>query len=173
MTGDDVVKLLWTVKATWPTFQVLEGDLLAAQVQAWGGLLGEFDYPTAAAAVAVLAAHGREFAPAPGQLRQALLAAAGALAPDVDGALSEVHQQIRRVGYLGSPEWSHPAIAATVQALGGWAEVCASTNPEAFRAHFRQLYAPAAARENHDVLTPPAHRAALGAGSRLALEAGT
>jgi hypothetical protein len=160
MNGTEITKLLWTVKATWPTFQVME-DQLPAQIQVWGALVGEFTFEEAAGALMRLAAAGREFAPAPGQLRQTLLAAAGTLAPDSDQALAEVQHEIRRVGYIGRPEWSHPAIGAAVDAFGGWAEVCASTNPEAFRAHFRQLYAAAATREDRDVTTPRAAQEAL------------
>jgi hypothetical protein len=65
---------------------------------------------------------------------------------DADAAWAEVQRQIRAVGYYGQPTWSHPAIAAAVEALG-WDTLCRSTNPEADRAHSVRFYAMAQKRE--------------------------
>lgn len=65
--------------------------------------------------------------------------------PDVDEAWGEVLRQIRAVGYYGQPQWTHPAIAETVAALG-WQELCMSDNAVADRAHFGQFYGKARTR---------------------------
>lgn len=76
---------------------------------------------------------------------------------DSDAAWAEVQRQIRAVGYYGQPTWSHPAIAAAVDALG-WDRLCTSTQPQTDRAHFLRFYATAQKREqvHHQWATLPA-----------------
>lgn len=171
MNRHEILKLVWTVKAHWANFQVFEGDLLQVQAAAWMDLLDDISFDHARAAVAELDAHGREFAPTPGMIRAQALARAGLGAPDFDQALAEAMLTARTVGRTGTPEWSHPAIGNAVAALGGWSAFCNSENPEALRAHFRQAYETAAARADHEAVTPPVvHELVAGLAERLALE---
>lgn len=102
---------------------------------------------------AVLAMPG-EFAPNVSQVRAAALRlSSNNPAPDPDEMLAEVWATIAKVGYVGTPTWSHPAVEAAIAAVGGWLEVCKSDNPEAMRAHLRQAYATAAQRTTNS--TPP------------------
>jgi len=54
-------------------------------------------------------------------------------------AWGEVRKKIGAIGCYGSPEFSHPIISFTVDALG-WQTLCDMTNADATRAHFMKLY---------------------------------
>lgn len=129
------------------------------------------------AAVEMLAAEGERFAPNPGQVRKTAVEmatiAAGSDMPDADEALGEVYEAIARVGHYGTPEWSHEAIGATVDALGGWQEaVCHHENTEAFRAHFLKLYASAVTRRRRQQVAPESVRQLIATGLDLRLGRG-
>lgn len=171
MNQVDVLKLIWTVKAHWSNFQVFDGELLQVQAAAWLDLLADIPFDHGRAAVAELDAHGREFAPTPGMIRAQALARQGLGAPDFDQALAEAMLAARTVGRDGIPNWSHPAIGHAIAALGGWSAFCNSENPDALRAHFRQAYETAAARADHEAVTPPVvHELVSGLADRLALK---
>ncbi len=159
MNDNDIAKLAAMTKAFWPQFEAGPET-----VPAWRLLLEDVDYEQAKAALLDVSTSGAHFPPPPGVIRKAALKGTGAGAPDVDAALDEVMTMIRRRGYLCPPvetDWSHPAVGFTVRALGGWREVCESTNPEAFRAHFRQLYTSAVERSERVAMRPPAASLAL------------
>ena len=60
---------------------------------------------------------------------------------DWNEAWAELQRQILRVGYVGVPEWTNPALAETVKTLGGWRAVCMNEDPEGVaRAQFRDVY---------------------------------
>lgn len=60
---------------------------------------------------------------------------------DWNEAWAEMQRQILRVGYIGVPEWTNPALAETVKTLGGWRAVCMNEDPEGVaRAQFRDAY---------------------------------
>lgn len=60
---------------------------------------------------------------------------------DWNEAWSELQRQILRVGYVGVPEWTNPALAETVKTLGGWWAACMNEDPEGVaRAQFRDVY---------------------------------
>lgn len=60
---------------------------------------------------------------------------------DWNEAWAEMQRQILRVGYIGVPEWTNPALAETVKTLGGWRAVCMNEDPEGVaRAQFRDVY---------------------------------
>ena len=89
---------------------------------------------------------------------------------DWNEAYAEMQLQIRRVGYVGISEWSeaegkfvsrppeftNPALAETVKALGGWKAVCMNEDPEGvFRAQFRDVYAVVIGRMERKVTQSP------------------
>lgn len=77
--------------------------------------------------------------PSVASIRRRVASRAGVLAPTGLEAWAEVTEQSSNGGRSRSPEWSHPAIADTVRAVG-WYTLCSSTNPEAMRAQFLRLY---------------------------------
>jgi hypothetical protein len=84
--------------------------------------------------------HSKYF-PAIAELRTAafdILEAITPLPSDYE-AWGEVQAEIRRVGHVQPPEFSHELIAQAVDLLG-WRYLCLSENPVADRAHFVQAY---------------------------------
>lgn len=75
---------------------------------------------------------------------------------DADEAWGEVLTQIRKVGYYRTPEWSHPALADAIQAMG-WQDLCMSDNAEADRAHFMKFYQIAQTRRREQKLVDEFH----------------
>jgi hypothetical protein len=75
---------------------------------------------------------------------------------DWSGAWSELQRQIRVTGYVGKPEWTNPALAKTVEYLGGWLAVCMNEDPEGvFRAQFRETYERVIERMERSVTQSP------------------
>ncbi len=162
MNRKETVALVATAHGLWPGFDIHE-----ATVPAWMAVLHDVEFDQAEAALKVYAGEGAEFAPPPGVLRGQVMQLTGKWAPDLDEAMREVGEMVRRRGWVHPPEatdWSHPAIHEAVRSMGGWREVCASTNPEAFRAHFRQLYTVARERANRATAAPAEVMAALDRG---------
>ena len=137
--------VLWPRTVTPPTDDIT----LALTVQVWQDVLGDLEPEQVRAAMAAWA--GR-FPPTPRELRDATLAVARKVAgipdaPDVDEALAELERAIHLIGYMGRPDWSHPAIGQAVAAVGGWADgICHTSNPTATRAHFIAAYKSAVER---------------------------
>ncbi len=65
--------------------------------------------------------------------------------PSATEGWNEVLEQIRTVGYIGTPQFSNAITARVVKAMG-WRELCASENVIADRAHFMRMYEQIAAR---------------------------
>jgi hypothetical protein len=81
------------------------------------------------------------FFPAIAELRSAafdILEAITPLPSDYE-AWAEVQAEIRRVGHVGQPQFSHE-LTDKVVALLGWRYLCLSENPVADRSHFIQAY---------------------------------
>jgi hypothetical protein len=140
--------------ALWPHYKPVPGTFALGD-----RLLGPLDARAVAAAIEQFSLEGREFAPPLGLVaRRAHELAAGARGesvPDAQQALAEVQDRIHRVGIYGTPEWSHAAVGATVDAMGGWRSACRDENPEAFRAHFMRLYDVMRARVERESLLSP------------------
>jgi len=73
---------------------------------------------------------------------------------DAYSAWEQVKAQIRRVGYVGTPELDDMTGEA-VRAIGGWREVCLSENSVADRARFVAAYDTFLARERNRAVTLP------------------
>jgi hypothetical protein len=158
VTLEEHAKVWALIAALWPHHRPTTGTMLVAEE-----FLVPLDFATTCAVVKMLAVAEPEFAPGPGKLRKAVVEAEqGATLPG-ELALAEVMAQVSRTGRYGAPSWSSPALAAAVQAMGGWVAVCDSDNPEAFRAHFLRLYEPMAKRQTDEAALPASVRAlALG-----------
>jgi hypothetical protein len=139
VTREELDQCFATLVAAWPHFDPNPQTFELAE-----RLLMPLPFAVVGAAIAEFALTGREFAPPIGLLarrsHELAAEARGDHLPDADEALTEVYEQLARVGIYRTPTWSHPAIAATIAAFGGWEQVCLNDNPEAFRAHFMRLY---------------------------------
>lgn len=164
MTDDQYDEVALAITGLWPNWQANRATWAVAE-----RLLGSLPYPDVVAAVDALAIESPRFFPGPGELRVRAIELGGgsAGAPAPDEAWGEVVRERSRAGqYAGTAlsdrtlGWSHPAVAAVVEALG-WAELCTSENEVADRAHFMRLYAERVTRLRTDAATPPSVAAAL------------
>lgn len=160
MTRTELARVVAEVNALWPQARWEADTIRAAEA-----LLLDLNPGVALRAVHDLASEAREFAPPPGVIRRRTVelsdAPIGIHPPSEDEAMAEVYEQIRRTGVYRVPTWSHPAIGAVVQALGGWEFVCLTENQDALRAHFFRLYTLRAGRAKRLAVTTPAVRALL------------
>lgn len=130
-------------------------------MRAGESLLLDLDPAVVLGAVRALAAEGERFAPNPGQVRRKAVELGSPPVPTADQALAELNTLMSRVGHMGRPEFSHPAIADTVLAMGGWYQLCVSEAGVADRAHFLKLYGTVEARHTQAALLPPSVAALL------------
>lgn len=152
MTEREYTLVIARISALW-----LNSAWTADTAEAAESLLLDLDAGLVLAAVDALAAEGREFAPPPGVVRLRATTLAHPALPDLDQALEEVRAAVAHFGIYRTPEFSHPAIEAAVNAIG-WDEVCNSTNPEAFRAHFLRLYGTVGERAKREAASPESVR---------------
>lgn len=164
MTDQEFAEVMLAVTGLWPNWQANQPTFAATE-----RLLAGLPYLDVVAAVDSLAVESPRWFPGPGELRvRALeLGQPEGGAPAADEAWGEVVRERHRAGmFAGTPqsdrqlEWSHPAIAAVVDAMG-WAELCVSENEVADRAHFVKLYGERVTRLRVDRATPPTVAAAL------------
>ncbi len=150
MNRVEISKAIGLAQGYWPNLHVSK-----MTPEAWERLLGDLEFEAVCVALDRLAIEAPDFPPGPGViLKMATGLAVGEAEPDVDAAWSEVAAAIRRVGSYGSPEFTHPAITAAVEALG-WTNLCMSENPVADRAHFLKIYDVTVRRaERRRTLTP-------------------
>jgi hypothetical protein len=103
------------------------------------------------------------YMPTIGELRAAALALTGDRVPDVGDAWAEVQHALRHVGRYGVPDWSHPVIERTVEALGGWHALCNANDEQPWtRRDFERTFNRYAEREQHDAITGPVLGALVG-----------
>ena len=79
--------------------------------------------------------------PKPAEIREeATLNMLGGAMPTAVSAWGEVMEKFRTVGRNEAPEWSHEVIEQVVWDMGGWRRLCDSTNPDADRNRFIQVF---------------------------------
>lgn len=79
------------------------------------------------------------FFPKPAEIIEAAKSEATGL-PDPSTAWAQVERAMLKSGYYGRPSWSHPAIHATIRAMGGWQEVCRSEDVDKLKRRFTSQY---------------------------------
>lgn len=156
MIRREIIETMALISTYWPHWRMpSDRDEASAMVDAWGRLLGDIEAAAVVAAVEAYAVSGAEFAPGPGVLRRrAIELSSPTRLPDGDAAWSEVLEQIARVGYVGTPSFSHPAVEATVRAFG-WKALCESMDQMVDRAHFLKMYADVRERVTFETVAPP------------------
>lgn len=126
-------------------------------VEVYMRCLADLPLPALEAAVLNHIASSKWF-PTIAELREKALALLpGQRMPTATEAWAEVMRAFEMVGYYGTPEWSHEAIARTVAAMG-WQNLCLSENGMADRAHFLRLYEVYCKRLREDQLMLPEAR---------------
>lgn len=81
--------------------------------------------------------------------------------PEWGEAWAELLDRIGRVGYVGTPTWSHPVIAEAVRQFGTWSVICQMeiADTGTHRAQFRQVYEAVAGRAQRTAALLPDVRA--------------
>jgi len=144
--------------STYPNFKLGPGTL-----DAYYTVLGDLDADMLKAATLHIAATSKWF-PAASEIRAAAfsLVEQSEGVPDAYEAWTQVLSEIGRVGRSGRPNWTHEAVGATVQAIGGWGYLCMSENMVADRARFVEAYGMMVNRERERVRMLPAVQAQIG-----------
>ena len=144
-------KIVYFVAAAYPSFTVKQ-DML----EAYHAILGDLEPGLLKAAALQLASERRAFFPSAGELRTAAfdLLERGDGTPTASEAWGEVKLQIGAVGYVGTPEFSHPLIGKAVRIIG-WRDLCWSDNAVAERARYIQAYEALLNRQRTEVAMLP------------------
>jgi hypothetical protein len=142
-TRDEVKALLAIIAAAY-------GDkfrLAPKTLDVYAELLADLDIDTLKAATRQHIASG-DWPPTIADLRRLCAQVSAPALPDWGEAWAELLGQIGRVGYVGTPTWSHPVIAEAVRQFGPWRELCAMEIDQTptNRAQFRQVYKTVARR---------------------------
>jgi hypothetical protein len=134
MTEAQWAVVVETINERWP-----DRPRGAAWAAAWWPTAAGLEVGVALAALEVYAREANGFPPDAGQLARL---AADVTDPDGwDGAWGEVQRQVRLVGYLGTPSFDDPALAAAVESFG-WRSLCwvEEENIGTARAQLRDIY---------------------------------
>lgn len=163
MNGRDVARLADIIRVGWPNRQVAHDDL-ALQNDVWTAALTDFDLAEAEAVITTMLRSGRPHPPGVSEVAGAIHDLRekinGTAAPDSDEMLAEVTRAVQRRGYQAGPpkQWSHPAVAAAVRAIG-WRDLCLSDKPSVLRAQLLRAYETAAARVRSERVASPQQQA--------------
>lgn len=146
-----IKQVMIILSAAYPRFTVT-----ADTGRVYADLLADIDDDLLIAATKQHATSSKWF-PSVAELRQAAfnIRAKSRGIPSPAEAWGEVMREVRRVGSWGTPEFSTPLIADTVDGLGGWAALCASDNNVADRAHFLKIYGSLLERHDQDAAMLP------------------
>lgn len=167
MNGRDAQRLIARVNAVWPGRSIV-GDDAAILLDTWARVLADIELAEAEAALLSIINRGDPHPPSLPVLLDQIWCRreqdAGVAAPSLDLALAEVRHYVRVRGLRHGPpdEWSHPAVASAVRALG-WDALCEADST--VRAHFIRVYNEA--RDQHRARVRGGH--ALDAGHTLRL----
>lgn len=148
----DFRKVMAVLAATYPR-QEISGETATA----YYAVLQDLPLDLLKAATLHLAATSKWF-PAASEIRSTAfeLVEREAGVPDAYQAWQQVIESMRSGGSYSKPEWSHPAIGATVNAIGGYGYLCRSENMISDRARFVEAYGVMLKRERETVRMLPA-----------------
>lgn len=151
--------LEWLVVSYPGKFQLVKaGEFSTADVYAQK--LADVPFEAVKAAVAQWTSEAHDWPPNAGQLRTSALALIRPALPAWADAWDEVLTTIRRIGYYGTPAFSHPLITQAVQGMGGWQTMCQMeiTETSTWRAQFRDVFNAYANRAESEMRLLPAVR---------------
>jgi hypothetical protein len=167
VTYEDAIRLVGATAAVYPSMS--ERDLIPV-ARAWSLVLGDMPYALAERAC-LRHVNMSKFFPTPAEVREHAAALTPTNLPDAELAWGEVLRSMQKVGYLRSPEWSHPAIEDTVKAMwGNWSSACQSVRVDNLgvdRAQFVRMYGTISKRQREAQVLPPMLQSAVGQLLRL------
>jgi hypothetical protein len=139
MKPSETKKILTLLRCAYPRQEVNEGTATV-----YADMLADLDPDQVAEAVKKHIATSQYF-PTIAEIR-ASVAEKKCAAPSAAGAWAEVMHAIAAVGRYRTPTFTHPAITAAVEGLGGFQSLCDSDQAQTDRAHFLRLYSEGRAR---------------------------
>lgn len=159
------IRVLWEYAAqAWPNYTIpTTPEQRRIRIEVWSDMLGDLEAGLVRAALGSLS--GREFFPPLGIVRDTAALLQNQIdgvpsVPDVDQAWDEVTWALQHVGRREPPQWTHPAIAATVRALN-WNEICNCGELGVMRGQFARLYETCKGRVERERVPPPPALAAF------------
>lgn len=151
-TLEEVARILGGLAMLYPRHTLTE-----ATITAYHRVLEDIEEPLLDRAALHLGSTNAFF-PAASELRAAafeLVDAASGI-PDAFTAWGEVMKSFGPYGRYRVPEWTHPLIKESVDAIGGYLNLCNSDNATADRARFIQAYETLARRRTrNERMLPP------------------
>jgi len=135
----ELSKIMTLLKCSYPRQEIGEGTLTV-----YTDMLADLDPGHVAEAVKRHISTSPYF-PTIAEIRSSV-AEKTCAAPTAAAAWAEVQHQIAAVGRYRTPAFSHPAIIAAVEGLGGFQSLCGSEQAQTDRAHFLRMYSETRAR---------------------------
>lgn len=161
MNKVDAIELYALASAAYPRLQEVAPDLIQATISLWASMLADLPKELAQAALQRHISMSR-FPPTIAEIREHAAAIVPSELPLAEAAWGEVVKQMQRVGYMGTPQWSHPLIGDAVDRLwGSWKRACESSMIETAgvdRAQFCRMFETLSKRHREDRLLPPVVR---------------
>lgn len=134
MTELEAQKFMAALMAAYPV-QTIKQET----IQVYTRMLMDLDHAAVQQAIPELISRCKFF-PTIAEITEAAKSHATGL-PEPAAAWAEVERAMLKSGYYSRPSWSHPAIHATIRALGGWQEVCRSEDVDKVKRRFTSQYA--------------------------------
>jgi hypothetical protein len=169
----DAIELYAVASAAYPRLQEQAPELMQATISLWTSMLGDLPKELAMVALQRHISMSR-FSPTVAEIREHAAAIVPTEIPLGEAAWMEVLKRIQRVGYTGTPTWSHPLIGEAVERMwGNWQNACASVMTETIgvdRAQYCRMFETLTKRHREDRMLPPAVREFT---AKLAAKTGT
>jgi hypothetical protein len=152
LTEIEAAKVIATLTAAYPRHEIPEET-----TKLYAKFLQDLEYQKAQSAVIRIITNSRFF-PTVAEIREAVLKVEQPNLPLPAEAWEEVIRQMRDIGYVGTPKFSHPLIEKAVQAMGGWISLCQSEDGMVDRAHFLKIFESYKNRHVEEEKTAPVMR---------------
>lgn len=164
MTKDEAKQVIAVLMAAYP-----KTELPLESIQLYIQFLEDLPFEAGKAGALLHIAENKWF-PTVSEIRQlAVNSIPGNAIPSASDAWGEVLKQIKHEGQYGIPNFSHPAIASAVKAMG-WRNLCISEDGMADRAHFLKIYETYRNRTLQEQLQIPEVKKLVGAMQERLLE---
>lgn len=164
MTNKEGLKVLSVLTAAYPQ-QKVEDETLKLYLR----FLADIPFQYGQAAALNLIAESKWFPTVADLRKEAVSLMPQGQLPSSAEAWSEVLDQIRKNGIYAAPEFSHPAIQKSVNAIG-WRSLCLMNEGSSTdRAHFLKMYDSFAHQEQKQLLQIPESKLLIGDAARMLL----
>ena len=161
MTRNDVTKLIYVIKNTWPkVYEHFSRDDWSGMIDAWAMVFDEYSYFQASRGLAAyMKSENRGFPPSPGQIIDKIHRMSGTGHPNAGAAWSMVRKALSRSGYYSEEEFAKlpPEVQEAVGSAGQLYRMACDENfnEDVESSNFKRIYANVLARHEEDEKIPP------------------